>query len=84
MKKVFAELARLARTPQFAIVGVMGVYGSVNFLMHYPHQTDKSGGLAYIMGVGTVILSASYVGLFLFLRVKDKKASASATKKDQE
>ena len=83
MKNFLAQLSLLARTPQFAIVGILGVIQSISYLLHYSAETDKSGGLAYWLGIGTTLFSASYVVLFLYLRMKDRASQAKATKKEE-
>jgi hypothetical protein len=77
------SLSSLARTPQFAIVGISGIIGSVNGLIHYTERPDKSGGMAYWLYVGAAILSASYVGLFIYLRIRDKSSQSEVSEKEK-
>ena len=80
LKNAKAQIAQLARTPQFAIVGILGVISPIDHLLHYSDHPDKLGGFAYWAYFGVAIFSASYVGLFLYLRMKDKNAQSKANK----
>ena len=74
MKKFILQLGR---TPQFAIAGVFGVFASLQKLATYNAATDKSDGFAFWILVFALVFSASYVVLFVILRVFVKEDPSS-------